>query len=165
MKELFYILFSTGVLMVIMEIFLPGGILGTLGGIALAGAVITGFFAFPGMGLFIFFMVICIVAVCIVIWLKYFPKTPIGKSMTLSGNEKGYKSFGDSYLELLGKTGEAVTQLRPAGSIKIGGKKYSVVTRGSIVEKGQQVEVIKVAGNRLIVKEVKSDDQDADMSH
>ena len=48
--HLFIIFLVTGLIFVGAEIFVPGGILGVFGGLALIGACITGFNAFPGYG-------------------------------------------------------------------------------------------------------------------
>ena len=155
MQLLFYTLLASGLLMIGLEIFLPGGVLGILGGMALVGAIITAYFAFPNIWLFIVALIIALVFITILLWLKYFPKTAIDKGMTLSATGKDFKSSNNQYRHLLGKEGEALTQLHPAGMVKINGVKYDVVTDGTMVEKGQSVCVISVNGNRIVVRQTK----------
>jgi membrane-bound serine protease (ClpP class) len=53
---------------------------------------------------------------------------------------------------LIGKTGAAVTTLRPVGKAEIDGRVYQVETDGVYVEKGGKIEVVHVFGNRIVVK-------------
>lgn len=52
----------------------------------------------------------------------------------------------------LGKTGRAVSSLRPAGSADIGDERVSVESDGEWIETGSEIEVIRVDGNRIIVR-------------
>lgn len=155
MHLLFFILLAAGLLMISLEIFLPGGIIGTLGGLALIGAIIIGFSEFGTVtGTYILAAIVVLLCVCIMVWIKYFPKTIIGRSMTLSTDGKDFKSSDERFLELVGKEGETLTELRPAGLIRLDGAKYDVVSEGSLVEKGKRVQVVKAGGRRIVVREI-----------
>jgi membrane-bound serine protease (ClpP class) len=52
---------------------------------------------------------------------------------------------------LIGKNGVATTTLRPAGKAKIEGKLVDVVTQGDFIEKGAQIRVLRLEGNRIVV--------------
>src|SRR5690606_17678313 len=52
--------------------------------------------------------------------------------------------------ELVGRTGRAVTPLRPAGTAEIDGRRWDVVTEGSFVEAGRPVRVVAVEGLRIV---------------
>ncbi len=56
---------------------------------------------------------------------------------------------------LVGKTGRATTPLVPAGKVDIEGQLIDVVSDGLVIEKKAIVEVVEVAGNRVVVREVK----------
>jgi membrane-bound serine protease (ClpP class) len=60
---------------------------------------------------------------------------------------------GGGYVPLVGKTGTAVTTLRPSGKARIGGRIYGVETDGAFTESGCAVTVIRVFGNRIVVEE------------
>jgi membrane-bound serine protease (ClpP class) len=53
---------------------------------------------------------------------------------------------------LPGTKGTAVSVLRPSGRAEIGGRVYSVETEGRFVEEGTPVEVVRVRGNRIVVR-------------
>jgi membrane-bound serine protease (ClpP class) len=47
-----------------------------------------------------------------------------------------------------------LTPLRPAGRAQLGERAVDVVTEGGFVERGTAVEVVRVAGNRVVVHKV-----------
>jgi len=95
---------------------------------------------------------------------RFFPGTPIGRKMILappgppgsqgltgSGSLRGLEAA-----KLIGMTGVAATDLRPAGGIEIDGEPWNAVTEGDWVEKGTAVLVIEVSANRIVVKGIDS---------
>ena len=56
--------------------------------------------------------------------------------------------------ELVGSVGAALTVLRPAGKARINGRLMDVVSDGPFVDAGQAVEVVRVNGNRVVVRAV-----------
>jgi len=60
----------------------------------------------------------------------------------------------ENYGDLLGKKGTSVSTLRPSGKAEFDGKIYVVEADGSFIEPKKTVEVIRVRGNRIIVRSV-----------
>ncbi len=56
------------------------------------------------------------------------------------------------YIKFLGKTGTALTLLRPSGSAIIDDDRVDVVSEGSYIERGANIKVIAVEGTRIIVR-------------
>ncbi len=52
----------------------------------------------------------------------------------------------------VGDTGMAISALRPAGKAKINDHKFEVTTMGEFIDTQQEVEVIRVTGNKIFVK-------------
>ena len=52
----------------------------------------------------------------------------------------------------VGETGEAVSRLRPAGKARFGDAVVDVVAEGAFIDKGTKVKIIKIQGNRVVVK-------------
>ena len=148
-------LIAIGVLLMILELFLPGGISGVCGALMLlAGCVfvfkdfgfVIGCWATLGIIAFtLFFFVLC---------LKALPKMPLGKQLLHTADAKDWLAYNPQQQGLIGKIGKARTLLRPAGIAVIDGQRLDVVTAGEMIEKDAAVKVIQVEGNRIVVAEV-----------
>jgi membrane-bound serine protease (ClpP class) len=54
----------------------------------------------------------------------------------------------------LGREGRTLTQLYPAGAMKLDGGRIDVVSEGDFIDAGVLVRVIGLDGTRIIVREV-----------
>ncbi len=52
----------------------------------------------------------------------------------------------------LGKTGKALTPLRPAGTVDFEGVRLDVLTRGDFINKGTDVVIDEIDGKKIFVK-------------
>jgi membrane-bound serine protease (ClpP class) len=59
-----------------------------------------------------------------------------------------------AYQPLEGKTGTAVSILRPVGKAEIEGRLYTVEAEGAFIEPGNKIQVMQVQGNRITVRSV-----------
>jgi membrane-bound serine protease (ClpP class) len=153
-QQLFSLLLGAGILLIGAEIFLPGAILGLLGGAALLGAIITGFHAFPSIGPFIALAIVIGSGLVLWLWVRYFPRSRIGQRMMGNTNLAAAKSSADGIENLQGKEGVALSQLRPGGFALIEGKRIDVVTEGGMIEKNTRIQVVDVESNRVVVKKI-----------
>jgi len=83
------------------------------------------------------------------------PRTNIGGGLVQRGElrpDHGFVSVASGLEELRGATGAALSLLRPAGRARFGEKVIDVVTQGEFLPPGTEVEVVEVAGNRVVVK-------------
>ncbi|MFY0545094.1 NfeD family protein [Brevibacillus sp. H7] len=147
-------LFIIGILLMILEIFLPGGIVGGIGFISLvSGLVMAAYDTQQGIAsLGIAFVVTVIVAFLLVkryglrgLWSKFI----LGD---VQRNEAGYVAVRDQR-DLVDKAGIALTALRPAGVVKIDGKRVDAVSGGGFIAAGTPVIVVQVEGSRVVVQE------------
>ncbi len=96
-----------------------------------------------------------LIPVLVILGLKLLARSPVTLRKTLS-REEGVSSQPpelDSYIDM---QGTAVTDLRPAGTAIIDGKRLDVVARGEYLEKDAAIIVTAVTGNQIIVR--KKDD-------
>ena len=154
-KELFFIFLASGLLLTGAEIFVPGGVLGMLGAAALLGAIVCGFFAFPGYGMLIAICVLILAGIVVVLWIKIFPRTTIGRKMTVEKDLSNFRATQTGLENLIGKQGVATSDLRPSGFATIEGKRTDVITRGEMIAGGRPIVVIDVGANTVVVKEIK----------
>jgi membrane-bound serine protease (ClpP class) len=151
MTELFFVLLVVGIILLGAEIFVPGGVLGLVGGLSLLGAVVTGFLAFPGLGGLIAVGIVALVGVALIAWIRYFPGSAIGRRMTVAENLSLSKGTQEGLRDLLGKEGVAASSLHPSGFATIDGRRVDVVTRGEMIARGEPVRVVHVESNRVVV--------------
>lgn len=153
--ELFILFLLTGLFLLGAEIFVPGGILGVMGAVALIGAMLVGFQVFgPQQGALVAFLILVFMGVSLVVWIQVLPRTRVGKSLTLSDSLEGYSSTRQSLKDYVGKEGEAVSVLGPSGLIRIDGKRLDAVAEGKWIDAGARIRVVHVTGNHLTVREV-----------
>jgi membrane-bound serine protease (ClpP class) len=152
--QLFFILLVSGLILIGAEIFLPGAVLGFLGGLVLLGAVIAGYQAFPGYGTYIAAGIVVLVAVAIWLWIRFFPNSRMGRKLTVSQDLAHAKAANAELKDLVGKEGEARSELRPGGIVTIDGRRVDVVTEGGMIAKGTRVRVVAVEASRVVVRKV-----------
>ncbi|GGJ83392.1 hypothetical protein GCM10007063_02370 [Lentibacillus kapialis] len=150
------VLLILGVVLVVAELFLPGGIAGLIG----IGAIITSLImsgqdiGHMAMSISIAFIVTIIASIILFKTMggsKGFFQRMILTDQT--STELGYVS-SENRLELIGLKGKTVTPLRPSGTALFGDERLDVVTEGGFIEKDQPVKVVKVEGVRVVVREM-----------
>lgn len=151
------IAFVIGLILLIAEFFVPGGIVGIIGGVLIMGSLLFAGASFVHMAYSIL-IAMFIAVIGMVIIMKFFgKKLHMFNKLVLrdaTTTEEGYVS-NTNRVELIGKKGETVTPLRPAGTVLIDSERLDVVSEGSFIEVGRTVEVLKVEGSRIVVREIK----------
>ena len=74
---------------------------------------------------------------------------------TNASRKDGFQSLKEDYTGLVKKTGLTITHLRPSGRAQIGDDFFDVVSEGNFIEPDREVVVMKVEGNRIVVRELK----------
>ena len=145
-------LLMAGVLLVGLEVYIPGGVVGTIGALVLVAAMVVGF-RFPApYGLL---SAIAILAGCaggIYWWARVFPHTRAGRRFSLERDGRDFRSDRPEWQALVGKTGRTVTALRPSGVAQIDGRRVDVTTTSAWLDSGVDVRVTAVRGLRVIVE-------------
>lgn len=150
------ILFSIGVLFVIIELFIVGAVIGIIGLTLIIFSIIT-------LGDNLVFMignVVIALILAIVEWVilvKIFKRNiPFLDKVVLkdsTSTESGYTSHDDrSYL--VGETAVTMTDLRPAGIISINNERIDAVSDGSFILRNKSVKILEVEGTRVVVREI-----------
>jgi len=159
------ILVAGGVILLVLEIFvIPGfGIAGGLGIVALLAGLIlsmvgagdTAEIILKASGRVVFSLLAALIASLVL--LRFLPHLPFGRRLILQRGldaADGYVSAPDSDAQWLGKTGRASSALRPSGIAEIDGRRVDVVSNGELIDSGQLIEVTRVDGNRIVVRQV-----------
>ena len=151
------LLLIAGFVLVGIEMVLPGfsvpgisGIICLIGGIfLLADSVMS--------AVIITIVVLALLGILMAVLLWLMSHGKLKSSIVLEEEQKkteGYISSSDLQY-LLGRQGIAATDLRPAGIAKIDDIKFDVMSEGNYISAGTKVEIIRVEGAKLVVREQK----------
>ena len=146
--------FGTG--LIVMEAFMPGfGVAGIAGIILeIVAIVLTGTQFGLVWGLIATFAVLLFIGIVVFFSYRSAMKGRLSKSsLVLHETESGASSAPplESWAD---REGTAVTALRPAGFIEIGGVRLSASTSGEFLVKGTSVRVTGAEGDHLVVQKI-----------
>ena len=141
-----------GMVLIIIEVFLPGFGLPGISGIALVGVgiVIAGFHFGAVTAVGILLVLIATLAVLISFVLRHVAKG--GGSSKLFLRDAQEMTSGEDMKVLIGRSGVARSMLRPSGIGDFDGVRLNVVTEGGYVETGKPIQIVAVEGNRIVVR-------------
>lgn len=160
------LLLGLGVIALGVEMFiLPGfGVAGVVGIAAIIGSMVLAMIgghptsADVAQALAVLGASIFITAAVTYAWLRHLPNSGRFSGLLLKG--AGHRADGFtsaiSRTELVGTTGVALTDLRPAGAARIGEERLDVVTEGEYVPRGSAVQLVRSDGYRHVVRSVGS---------
>ena len=151
------ILALVGLALLVVELFMPGfGVSGICGVLCLAAVCVIQFMSNKALVAVLVTVVIgAILIAMVVLFMRSMKKGMLFRSPIVLKDRieaDAVKLTSDSLDELIGKTGVAVTPLRPSGIALIDGKRYSVETQATFVEKDQSVTVVSVEGTKITVQ-------------
>ncbi|HEY2249413.1 MAG TPA: NfeD family protein, partial [Planctomycetaceae bacterium] len=158
-----FLLLAIGITLLIAEVLIPsGGIISVLATLALVGALACAwqawwnssqgnFWAFvAGMAL----LLPATVVAAFYVW----PSTPLGKRAILEGpaphEVASFVEQQEKYRQMVGKVGETVTALNPAGIVRIDGQRVHCQSEGMILDPGARVRVISARANSVVVRRI-----------
>lgn len=148
------ILFFIGLLLILIEFYLPGAIMGVLGGIALLASIILLAQTQSWWVVLLFSLVVIISVIFLVrfaLWRIVHAKP--GSSIYLHQDQEGYQA--SSYdADAIGKIGIVMSDLKPGGYIIIDGKQHQAISLTGYTTKGEKVLVVSGQEESLIVKSI-----------
>lgn len=144
----------SGMILLFLELFLPGGIVGTIGFAFIVMSLMSIAPHAPYM-LYSILTALIVAVVGMVIMMKFFgKKLNVFNKMVLSDatdTESGYVS-NVNRTELLGQVAITATPLRPSGTAMYGEERLDVVTEGGFIAANTEVVIIEVEGARIVVR-------------
>src|SRR5699024_647098 len=139
------VLLILGIILIILEFFVAGGILGLIGVGAIIGALFLAGYDLGHMSLSISIAFIVAITAAVVLYKWIGTERGIFKKIILRDRttaESGYVSSQDRP-ELIGKEGIAATPLRPAGTAIFGNERFDVVSEGGFIEKDKRIKIVQ----------------------
>ena len=163
------LLVATGLVLLAVEVFVtPGfGLAGALGlmaligglGLSLVGSGATWVTILTAAGQVLGSLLLAITGALAMF--RFLPRLPFGRPLILATEleaREGFASAPEADLMWLGKRGTVASTLRPAGIATLEGERVDVVSAGEFVEVGEPITVVKVDGNRIVVRQLRGKD-------
>jgi Membrane-bound serine protease (ClpP class) len=143
-----------GVGLLVVEVFVPGFGLPGISGIALltVGIIITWNTYGPVAGLAVTLIALALAGIAISVSVKSAATGKLSKSALIL-KETTQTVDHEETEALLGREGVTVTVLNPVGVADFDGVRLNVVSEGTFLAKGAKVQVTKVEGTKIIVRE------------
>lgn len=163
------LLFALGVILLGVEIFVtPGfGVLGAAGILAIIISLVLAMTSLPvdvsfstGQLTSAGLRVLLSLGIAVVLFFALFALLPRSSMKNMLVLEAAIRATseggreGEAVKEVLasGETGVAESFLRPAGIARFGNRRVDVTSEGDFIERGEQVRIVRVSGNRVVVK-------------
>jgi len=143
---------SMGFILLLVELLTPGfGIPGITGIVF----IFIGCYNALKQSLFLGIAVSLASILTIILVFRIFAKSPVWRKIRLDTKEEKEKGFipAEDLSYLLNKAGIAITALRPSGIALIEGKRIDAISESLFIDKDKKIRVVKVQGDKVIVKE------------
>ena len=146
------LLFIVGAILLAAEIFVPGGVLGIIGGIAMAIGCGVAFAKFGvAGGTMASIAALVLLSLTVYLELAWLPKTKLGKTMIVQSAVEGTSQPRIADAGVIGRSAEAETPLMPSGYVLVDGRRYEAFSTDGHIAKGAIVRVASQDNFRLIV--------------
>jgi membrane-bound serine protease (ClpP class) len=146
-------LLCCGLILIGLEIFVPGAILGVCGAAALIGAAAVGFTIFPApLAWLSLAAILFLCGLTLYLWMKFFPRTSLGRAFFFKppvATQKKKLATVEA-----GTRGIALSALRPSGTALLEGRRADVLADGTWIDAQAAIEVLRVEGNRIYVRKI-----------
>ena len=147
------ILFLLGVLLLAGEVFMPGAVLGILGGLCMAAGCVVSFIQLgTGGGTVATVVALVLLGLTLYIELVWLPKTKFGRKLIVQTtvDATSQPPLADRQ-SVVGKSAEAITTLAPSGFVLVEGRRYEAFSQSGHAAKGAVLRVVGLDNFRLIV--------------
>lgn len=155
------LLVAIGAVLLVAEVFIPsGGVIAVLAAASLVMAVYCAYHAWYAEHTAYFYLflagMVTMLPVGVGAAFYVWPNTSIGKRAILEGPAPDdvvpFQELEQRFTQMLGKTGETLTMLNPAGIARIDGRRVHCQSEGTIIDSGVPIRVISVTANRVVVR-------------
>ncbi|MGL5019391.1 MAG: NfeD family protein [Luteolibacter sp.] len=150
---LIVLLFLTGLIFIAVEVIIPGGILGAIGGLLMFAGCAAAFSTYGLWGGVLAFVVGILLGV-IALYFEFciLPQTAIGRRAFLTTEITGVSAaLGKEALDLVGHPAKALTMLSPSGYVSVNGKRYEAFSQSGQIAAGTMLDIVGADNFRLIV--------------
>jgi membrane-bound serine protease (ClpP class) len=148
------ILFALGGALLMAELFVPGGVLGALGGLMVLGGVVTCFFVNQWVGVGAMGAMIVLGPLAWAGWARVMQRTRLGGGLVLRPGPGEAADEPCPQPVRVGQRGVTVSALRPGGVCEFGDERVPAVAEHGSIPRGAEVRVVACEGGRATVRPV-----------
>ena len=147
------VLFSLGVILLALEVIVPGAVLGSVGALLMVGGVIAAFLNLGSTGGMLATLVALILLVATFVleffWLprsRFFNRIAVGATIDSVSQPPLAKES-----DVIGRDAVALSTLAPTGFVNVDGRRYEASCRSGYAAVGETLKVVGLDAFRLIV--------------
>ena len=146
------LLFACGILLLGLEVVVPGAVLGIVGGVLLLVGVGLSFDRFgPEGGALASAAALLIGGIAFYLEFVLLPRSRLAKKFSMTATVAGTSQPAVAQASLLGRPAVAATTLAPSDLIECEGRRYEAFSRSGLVPAGATVEVVGIDTFRVVV--------------
>ena len=148
------ILILVGLVLMALEVYVPGFILGSIGVVLMLVAAGISWSEYGlNRTLFVVGIEVAGSLATVMASLKVFPETRVGRKMILGATQADQRASLPRPHDLVGREGVAHTVLRPSGAAMIDGNRLDVIAESGMIQSGRPIKVVAIRGTRIVVRE------------
>ncbi len=144
--EWIVVLFLLGILFLLVEVVVPGAVMGIIGGVLAIISVILALDHSFWVGLGMVVITISVAPLALYFGLR---RLTLRKSLSVA---EGFSAGAGKFDALIGKAGITTSPLHPSGMAQIDGQRVDVITDGELLACGVPIRVVRVEGNKIVVQ-------------
>jgi membrane-bound ClpP family serine protease len=147
------VLFVLGVILLALEIVVPGAILGSIGGLLMLGGVVAAFLNLgPTGGMVATLAALLLLGATFYLEMVWLPRSRMAKHLSM---DTTIDSVSQPPLaqeaEVVGQEAVALSTLAPTGFVRVNGRRYEASCRSGYAATGEALKVVGLDAFRLIV--------------
>lgn len=150
-----FLLWILGLVLILIEFYVPGAVMGIFGGVLIVTSVIL--FATQGYAPWAIAIFLLMVITSVILLIRFalwrIPRAKPDFSIYSDKDQTGYVASGYDQ-SAIGKQGTVLSDLKPGGYVLIEGKQHQAISQSGYIVKGSKVLVLSGEGESLIVKHI-----------
>jgi membrane-bound ClpP family serine protease len=149
------LLLLIGIVLVALEVFMPGAVLGVIGVITLLGGGALAYFRFgPAGGTIASAVALALLGITLYAEFKLLPQTSVGRKLFMRATVHATSQPPPAEAAVVGRSGTALTTLAPSGYVLVDGQRYEAYSQSGHLTKGTPLRVVGLDNFRLIVSKI-----------
>ena len=148
-------LIVAAIVLVFLEVILPGGILGTIAVLCVLLATwITAAQFGISAAVLTFLGASIAISLLVFIEFKVLARTSLGRGFLLKAKVTGRSNQAPGSADIVGREGLALTRLNPSGIVKVDGQSYQAQSLDGYVDSGDSIRVSSQDNFKLIIQKL-----------